>query len=302
MDIKTLPTAFPWYIKKSLQNRFRLNAKPYEWGLITPKNSLLPFEFYYPDSYTDSGGTVTLTSDPQEWLIFDINDNMVATLSAASIALIRKSTKENNQYFYFSSDALTVSGGGALSLSPGLYYSRIKLGPDPGTLYDYFYSEVFLVPECQFTTATAPDQIPFLRLEWYNDSDIRPIFYNDISAGLPRFRNVVYLDTFIHQSEPEIIQDGEKDGNDEVVPIFQKCLLRYSLTEYVPDFLKLAFVIMQMHDHVLLTTENANRSFEVSKIVSVNTSPDMGGAFSTVEILFEEIAAITKKGCADNMA
>lgn len=298
-----LPTAFPWYegtIKK--QNRFRFNVKSDDWaGLISPINSVLPFEFSYPYTFSDEFGTVLLDADINEWKIYDLNDHLVATLSAAAIAQINKAVRENKQYFYFAGGALTVSGGAALNLAKGFYYSRIKLVEHGGTaFFTYFYSEVFYVPDCLFSTTTAADQIPFLKLEWWNASDLRPIFYNDLISGVPKFRNVIYLDTFVHQSEPEIQEDGEKDGNDETIPTFQKCLLKYRITELVPDFLKLALVVMQMHDHVKLTTEYGLRSGEMHRLTT-NTTTEEGGAFSTVDIIFEEDVAMIKKACADNM-
>lgn len=297
-----LPTAFPWYegtIKK--QNRYRFNVKSDDWaGLISPKNSLLPFEFWEP--YIIDGGMVNLGADVHEWKIFDLNDNLVATLSAASIALIHYIIKENRQYFYFAGDALTVSGGAALNLSPGFYYSRVELVFSGGSSHlTYFYSEVFRVPDCIFSTTSTPDQIPFLKLEWWNNTDLRPIFYNDLVSGVPRFRNVIYLDTFVHQSEPEIQEDGEKDGNDVVIATFQKCLLKYRITELVPDYLKLALVVMSMHDHVKLTTEYGIRSGEM-QTVTTNSQTEEGGAFSTVDIIFEEDVAMIKKACGDNMS
>lgn len=286
-----LPTAFPWYNTTAKQNRFRPhNGTIKEWGLISPNNALLPFEY----AITIPVG-VTFGTTVSAWQIFDLNDQLVATIASGNFSKIHATTKDGRQYVYYGGDALT-----GLSLSTGHYYSKITLTDGLGN--DWFiYSEVFQVPECIFSTTTAAAQIPFLKLEWYNDSDLSPIFYNDIVGGIPRFRNVVYLDTFVHQSEPEIIADGEKDGYDETVETFQKCLLKYRITEIVPDFLKLAFVVMQMHDHVKLTTEYGLRSGEMHKLTTATTS-EQGGAFSTVDILFEEDVAMIKKACATNMA
>lgn len=286
-----LPTAFPWYDNVQKQNRFKLNVKSDDWaGLITPQNALLPFEYCF-----DPGGAVTI--DPvAEWKIYRLDDTLAHTIDAGSYSLLHMTTKEGRIYVYYGGEGLTETGP-ALNMPAGFYYSKIRYGVSDLILF----SEVFYVPECSFMTTSAADQIPFLKLEWYNNSDLRPIFYNDIVSGVPRFRNVVYLDTFVHQSEPEIIEDGEKDGNDETIATFIKCLLKYRITEFVPDYLKLALVVMQMHDVVKLTTPFGLRSGAMHK-VTTNSQTEQGGAFSNVDIVFEEDVAMIKKACADNMA
>jgi hypothetical protein len=213
-------------------------------------------------------------------------------MDAASLAKIRGAIKEGRSYVYYAGESLATSGG-ALSLAQGLYYSVITFADA-----SVWYSETFYVPGCSFVGTAAAD---FLKLEWYNDTDIRPIFYNDKDGGgIPYFRNVAYLDTFITQSEPEIIEDGEKDGNDEQVATFSKAVIRYRITELVPDYLKKALVLMQMHDHVFLTTRNGIRTGEIKKMETASAAEAFGG-LSTIDIIFEEEILI-KKGCGDNMS
>jgi hypothetical protein len=283
MIFNELPTAFPWYDKKEKQNRYRENAeKLTSWGLITPRDALLPFQFW-------RGTTSAVTG----WTIKNADtDSNAAVLDAASVAKIRGAVKEGRSYVYYAGEALSTSAG-ALSLSKGLYYSVLTFADA-----SVWYSETFYVPGCSFLTGTAAE---FLKLEWYNDTDIRPIFYNDKDGGgIPYFRNVAYLDTFITQSEPEIIEDGEKDGNDEQVPTFTKALIRYRITELVPDYLKKALVLMQMHDHVTLTTRKGTRSGELLRLETA-TAPEAFGGLSSIDIIFEEDLLI-KKGCGDNMS
>jgi hypothetical protein len=282
MIFNELPTAFPWYDKKEKQNRYRENAEKLDtWGLITPKNALLPFQFWR-----------STTSSVTGWTIKDaVTDANVASLDAASLGKIRGATKEGRSYVYYAGEALATSGG-ALALLKGLYYSVLTFADA-----SVWYSETFYVPGCSFLTGAAAD---FLKLEWYNDTDIRPIFYNDKDGGgIPYFRNVVYLDTFITQSEPEIIEDGEKDGNDEAVPTFTKAVIRYRITDLVPDYLKKALVLSQMHDHIFLTTRKAIRSGEVLRL-ETTSAPEAFGGLSSIDLLFEE-DLLTKKGCGDNM-
>jgi hypothetical protein len=283
--VKELPLAFPWYENNiNLQNRFRENAKNLTtYGLISPADALLPFEFYR------TGGSTVITS----WQIYTAAGALVITLNALNHAKIKNITLEGRTYFYYDGSALFNLPG---HFEPGEYYSRILFNDATE-----FFSEVFLVPSCSFLTTSQPEDVPFLRLEWYNESDIRPIFYNDYDTdGIPYFKNILFLDTFIHVSEPEIIEEGERDGNGDTVPTFVKGIRRYRLAEMVPDFLKVALVLMQMHDKISLTTPFGHRTGEILKMTT-NTQTEQGGAFSVVEIVFEEDLAMIKKGCADNM-
>jgi hypothetical protein len=177
----------------------------------------------------------------------------------------------------------------------GYYYSKITW-PDGGVKY----SEMFHVPEDGIFSINADNNIPFIKLEWWNEADIRPVFFNDKrSDGKPYFRNIAYLDTFITASEPEIIEDGNRDGNDELIATFQKALIKYRVTVMVPDFLKKAMAIMQLHDHVVITTKNGLRSGEITKL-AVTSALEASGALSVVDIIFQEIILL-KKGCGENM-
>lgn len=280
-----LPTAFPWYNIVEKQHRFRENVidKYQDYGLINPTDALLPFEFYS----LITGLTVT------QWRVYDLDGVQVEEIN--SLALVLNATRDGRQYFYYGGQQLTTIGG-PLNLPPGYYYSRIRLSNN-----DLYYSEVIHVPECGFSVNDVTT-MNFLRLEWYNDSDLRPIFYNDKDiVNVPKFRNAVYLDTFIHVSEPEIEEETIPDGNEEDVPVFQKALIRRRITELVPDFLRVALALLKMHDHVFLTTPRGIRTGELSK-VTASFATDFAGAFSTVEIVFEETLVMIKKGCADNMA
>lgn len=280
-----LATAFPWHDNILKQNRYRENVadKYQDWGQITPRDALNPFQFY------KTTGAATVTA----WTILDLNGSVLWTMAGGSLSLIRTTTKEGRLYFYYGGAALTTTTG-ALNMPAGVYYSKITLSDGK-----FFYSELFQVPACTFSIGDITG-MQFLKLEYYNDTDLRPIFYNDITGGLPYFRNIVYLDTFVHASEPEIEEDGIKDGADETVPTFQKALLRYRITELVPDYLKTALVIMQMHDHVILTTPQGLRTGEIEKLTT-ETAPEFNGAFGTVDILWEEALVMIKKGCGDNM-
>lgn len=279
-----LPTAFPWYEKIEQQYRYLEHTEiDCDYKLITPRNALLPFQFYKAPG-----------ANPTTWEIFEVNTNaLIVNLSI--IGKIRRATRGGKDYIYYDGSALVSLTNVPLVMPFGFYYSRLSF-PDGST----FFSEMFYIPEPAIAFNVGAISIPFLKLEWWNNSDIAPIFYNDLVSGKPYFRNVVYLDTFINSSEVEIIEDGEQDGNDELIPTSQKAIIRHRISDFMPDYLKKAVIISQIHDHILVTTKRNVRSGELEKIEVTATLED-DSVFSTVDILFQDTLAIVKRGCADNM-
>jgi hypothetical protein len=279
MLFSELPVGFPWYDRIEQQDRYNENVEPVcDYKLISPVNALLPFEFILPP------GTVM----PTIWEILRIDSNAVEVDISAQIGLIRSAERNGKTYFYYDGAALEM-----LLPAGGYFYSRLTFA---GGIKKF--SEMFYIPGIFFLIAD--NEISFLRIVWYNQTDLRPIFYNDLVGCLPFFKNVAYLDTFITASEPEIEVDGEKDGNDVLIPTFQKMIIPYRITVVVPDFLKRALMLMQMHDTVIITTKQGIRSGAVENI-TVTSALEANGGLSTVDIVFQEDLAIVKKGCGENM-
>jgi hypothetical protein len=277
-----LPIAFPWYDRIEKQNRFNENTESVcDYRLISPADALLPFEFA-KNTPTGVG--------PNAWEVFEANSQAQAANITANIPKIFFTTKEGREYFCYHGEALT-----SLALSPGYYYSRLAF-PD-GT---FSYSEMFFVPENFFYTFNEPTA-PFLKLTWYNNGDLRPIFYNNLDgSGVPKFKNFLYLDTFVHASEPEITQDGKRDGHDELIITFSKVVIPHRITVIVPDFLKKALFVMPLHSTIELRTKNAIREGALENI-KLTSALEANGALSVVDILFTSEIAIVSKGCPDNM-
>lgn len=285
-----LPIAFPWYPKIEQQNRYNENVEPVcDYKLVTPRDAMLPFQFVKPVA-----GIM-----PNLWEIFEINTNNQVANITTSVPFLNVRKIEGKEYFYYDGRTLKAAFGADLSLAPGYYYSRMAF-PNG----EMFFSEMFYVPAVDdgaFNIAD-DDNIPFIRLEWWNDGDLRPIFYRHIEPGQtkPVFRNVAYIDTFITASEPEITEDGTRDGEDELIPTFQKVVVPYRITIVVPDFFKKALMVMQIHDHMVLATKFGVRSGEIRKVV-ISSALEAAGGLSVVDILFQQDVATVKKGCADNM-
>jgi hypothetical protein len=276
-----LPVAFPWYDKLEKQNRYNEHTGTIcDYQLVTPADALLPFEFY-----KTPGGAL-----PTIWEVFEINSQNLVSDVSANIVLLFRVVREGREYICYHGEQLA-----GLAMPPGYYYSKMSF-PD-GSL---FYSEMFHVPESLFYIANDAN-IEFLKLSWYNNSDVRPIFYNNLNGqGIAKFKNVLYLDTFIHASEPEITEDGTRDGNDELIPTFQKVVIPYRITIAVPDFIKKSLAVMPLHNFIRVITKQGVRNGFLES-VKINTALEASGALSIVDILFYGDIAITKKGCTDNM-
>jgi hypothetical protein len=280
MIFNELPISFPWYDKIEQQNRYNENVEPVcDYKLISPRNSLLPFQFTLPAT----------GNAPTKWEVYDINSQALVANLTGQISALQIQQRRGKDYIYFEGQTLP-----SLDLPQGFYYSQMLF---PGNILKF--SEMFFVPADGFN-AEGDDPIDFMRIVWYNLSDLPPIFYNDLVSGVPRFKNIVYLDTFITASEPEITKEGVKDGTDEVVPTFQKMVIKYRITVVVPDFLKKALSLAQIHDYLYIETKRSVRSGQVLN-AEISSEPEANGGLSIVDIVFTEDVAIVKKGCADNM-
>lgn len=278
MDIlfNELPIIFPFYEKKEMQDKNNENVKTTCVNeLISPSNAVLPFQIRLP---------LEETQKPLKWEVFKDCGGISIDLSN-NLDKISGYSLENGFYIQYKGEALTAYGK-ELDLKTGNYYVKL-------TFEDFeYYSEVFNIPLNRFKVEE--ENIPYLKIEYSNTGDIDPIIYK---GG---FTNVVYLDTFIHKSEPEIQEDGERDGQDELTPTFQKLVIKYNFTVLVPNFLKIALVSLQMHDLIKITTPNNIRSGLISGC-NVSFIDEDNGALSTVDVKFTQYV-LTKNSCAENIS
>lgn len=223
-----------------------------------------------------------------EWKIFDEAGREAIDLSK-NIELIRRDDFLNGQYCSYNGEVLKVetysNPEAKLHLPVGKYYSYIKL--ERG---DKFYSEVFTVPGDWFYKG---EESNFMKIEFWNSCDIEPISYGD------GWRQETYIDSFIFTSEPEVEEDGARDGDDNLIPTFQKMVVKYRFSAAVPDFMKIALVSLQIHDNVRITTAGNIREGKVERISSSATTGE-SGAYSVVDIVLEQ-HILTKKACCSNM-
>lgn len=268
-----IPTAFPWYDNLQKQRRFTENAaNNCDYKLICPDNSLLPFQLLVPVGF----------DAPTKWEVLTMCGDLAIDISN-NISKLKARQTTAGIYVYYSGDALkfsTANGSVNLKMPEGMYYSKITF-PD-GTEY---FSEMF---------APTNDLSQFVKLEFWNGCDLQPIMYNGIG-----WKQLMYLDTFIHTGEPEIEEDGERDGEDTLIPTFQKLTIKYKFSALVPDFLKIAITSMQIHEEVYLTTGNGVRTGKIERMTTTATV-ESGGAYSTVDVSLEQLI-MSRDACCENM-
>lgn len=279
-------TPFPWYDKLEKQNRYKPNCDSVcDYKLITPKNALLPFMLMKPKT-----GNIT------SWQITNLGKGNTINLSG-NLTKIHKKAIEGMDYFYYNGSQLVMpnpAGGGnvTLNLEPGFYQSVITYAAGPGST-----SELLFVPENSFAVGAAND---FLKLQWYNTYDLRPFYYSEKTGAIPYFINTVYLDTFITTRDPEVSIDSKKDGDDESFPTFQKVTINHTIHAYVPDFLKLALVIMGIHDTISIETAGGIFKGDI-KNITTDITTDAPGCMSLVTLKFDQDLAVVNRSCADGM-
>lgn len=282
-----LPLPFPWYDKLEMQNRFRENCGANcDFRLITPRSNLLPFEFRRPQS----GALLS------KWTINFI-DGAIALDLTRNTSLINAKTLEGYDYFWYNGEAMSVElepgNIAGLNLPPGEYYSVIT------AVNETYYSEVFFVPDKTFSSVET-DNIPYLTLEWNNDTDVKPILYNTASGFKAAYKNVLYLDTIITGGEPVIVEETVEDGEGTQHPVFQKMTISYKIQVLAPDFIKLALAAIQLHKNVTVITPNGIRIGDASNF-AITSQPESDGCLSTIDITIQQDLAYINHECGANM-
>jgi len=261
MIYSELPLAFPWYDSLLKQNRFRkncLHAVPFK--LITPMDALLPFQFCNPN--TELKAVV-------EWKILNEDGLPVKDLHS-DIGKLNNKIIDGKQYTYYKGDQLN------LSLPCGYYYSKIRFQDSNS----YYYSELFFIGN--FLRDSNPD---LLRITYKHTCDIGPIKYTSLDTD---YQNVFFLDSFITHSEPAYLEEVEKDGFGNETVVFNKYQNRFETQAVVPDFLKTAVVVIQLHKSVSVVTNNGLNTIAINRLMVKAAIMELsGGCESSVDLTFE---------------
>ena len=268
-----MPTVLPFYENLRNQNRFRENVKKNcDFKLLSPSNALLPFVLKLPKGSPKPTSFKLISINEQE---IDLSNN-ISKLTGVDF--------DDFCYCFYNGQKLTFKFEEIeqdLNLS-GFYFVELIIG---GKKY---FSEVFFMIE-EIKKDYFSDK--FVKLSFSDEKDIDPIRYRN------GFVQEIYLDTFIHKSEPEILEETETDGNGNKIPTFQKLIISQKAEVFVPDYLKNALMTLPMHENIEVNEQN-KREGQIDR-VKITASADETGAFATVEIILET-DILTKTQCESN--
>lgn len=273
MIYRELPTAFVWYdnIQKQSVRQETLSYSCY-YGLIAPKNAILPFQFLKQSE-----------AKPVTWRAVSRCGGQEVDLST-NLSLVTAIQVSRGVYVTYKGEDLNfaLAGGSTapLNLAPGEWYCEMTFS-DGVTLY----SEIFKV---------VADVSKFVRLEFFDESDLDPIKYVDTN-----FKQVVYLDSIISNSETEVVEEGDEDENGKFTATYQRLTVNHRLEAYVPDFLKIALTSMQMHSNVTLMSPTQAREGVIDRVV-VSSVTDPNVQYNTVTMQLVE-NSLVKNSCGSTI-
>ena len=271
--IKELATVLPFYKDIRNQNRFKENVKkkcPFQ--LLSPKNAFLPFIIQIPKG----------SAKPTSFKLISLNGS--ETDLSNNIGILKAIDFEDFAYCYYKGETLVFKHETIeqeLNLKGSFY---IELNIDNV----FYFSEVFVMKE-EITNSEFSND--FIKIEFWDSKDIEPIRYRD------GFKQEIYLDTFIHTSEPEIEEETEPDGNNNLNPTFSTLVIKQKMEILVPDFLKIALMTLPMHEEIKVFDQN-KREGKIDR-TKVTPTTVANGAFATLEIVFET-DILTKTLCDEN--
>jgi hypothetical protein len=299
MIVTELPLPFQWYPHRLRQERFRENCIGLlPWELFVTQESMLPFQFQIPKGAGDpptieewnlynacedneipgvgileEGGDPILEEEGDE--VYSESDPDTPLISLASLDIDLIEIIDNGNFYNIIFKGQTLSA----PLPCGLYEASIKFSD--GSVW---WSEVFRV------IGRVNGKYPYLLLKWKHTCDLGGIIY---STG---YENKLFLDSFLAHTEPDLLEEVEKDGAGTEVVKFSKFTFKYRFSEIVPDYIKEALVAMTLHRIKTVTDRSGLISFQVSR-ARVNSSVEGGGCFSFVDILLEQDQVLIATSC-----
>lgn len=193
------------------KQQHRSRCQQYDTALYCPNDRFLPF--VVTRTATGQGLDCVLVNSAED-------DRLIASVGPEQIAVEVYTDGENDYYVYYGG---AVAG---LNLTCGRYYLNVK---------DQ-YSEVFTVE---------PNPERLLKIEWTHSSDIATLPY---SLG---FLQRLYLDAGLGAPDYQYTEKGEKDGNDELVPLSRSLEKNWQFDSgLVPEFLLDVLESLSLHDDV----------------------------------------------------
>lgn len=286
MIIKELPTPFPFYtdIRRKHANRENCHNGLID-ALLCPNDSVLPFQFR---TLATSAPTVTTFK-----LINSITG--AETNLSSDISKLSKVKRKGYYNIIYPGEPLSVT------IACGVYYVFIELSTG-----QQFFSEDLKV--VNYNTAS----MPYMRIDWNQNCSIDNLVYQvgttfaivdeagnpiidesgqvvvteDASTSNNIYTNRVWLDSYIANSNEDIVEEVEKDGIGNEILLSSKMVTQLKFSEVLPTFLKTAFSAAQLHRNILLVTAGEVLSLPVTRL-KINVSEEGSGCGWFVEFTFE---------------
>jgi hypothetical protein len=319
MIIKELKLPFAIYNRRERQHRFRRNSSgQVVSGLLTPSDSLLPFQFRVEgfstaptiaewklvkipclNTYDGSGDFAGLDFLSNEFLVSG------GFISGGSALVITKDIltdengdpmqDENLQPILTGEDSIT---GEEYNLSG--YLANILIQELNGA-HNILYSgrtfefemacgfyEMFIKlgngdsfwSEVFFVTGYQTHLMPYVQLSWGNQGNLSKTIYGN------EYENRLFLNTYIAHSEPIFTEEVTKDGIDTEVVVFAKITNRFIFSEIVPDYLKTALAAAPVCRKIYLSDPKAAIFMDVTRM-RTTSSAEGTGAESFIEVQLE---------------
>lgn len=269
MIFSEFPLSFPIYANQAYQNRFRKNCSGVPYKLISPSDALLPFQFCFAS---------TSLLQLSEWKIYNASGQLVKDL-IGSDSHLKFEIRNAKQYTFYNGTVLPGT-----PLQCGYYEMRMKFD---GSL-TYYYSEIF------YSAGVTKDQMSeFLKIFYRNECDIGPIQYSNTGITVDSseyiFQNEIYLDAFITHTDPLLEIESEKDGYNNELVTFSKFNNRLLTEVVVPDYLKSALLMLQLHKSIALIENQGRRNIAISRVqVKTSQLAETAECMSLVQLTFED--------------
>lgn len=256
-------SVLPFYTDRDEQD-FR---KSYSFGeiypLYSPKDRLLPFQILVPHGNLPFSVTqVRIFTPDGETAVAEISSNLLD----GGLTIMRYAASGYDIIYYPSMVPMGVE------LPVGQYYAMLVCNAGAWT----YYSEVFTV---------VSDLTPFLKIEWWSESDIVADGWRIAYTGLNlQFKNVLYLATELGKPDYEFEEDGEqRDGFFFPEKMLSEKTYKFIFlaSEYICDVMR--FIRMADYIHI---TDKYGREYKCDTFLMTPKWQPQGN-IASVEVEFQ---------------
>lgn len=296
--LSELKTPFRWYRNQLLTSWKNPECSKYRYKLITPKDRLLPFVFRFP--------TPSNPSLPDKLRIYVTDTGVLQETVADNFT-----HSYIDYYRYDDWDYLVWKGDRSLDLDlpSGFYYAEIEMldgtkywseefwvdcDSDGNTIEQADYSDDF---NDDFSNTFTQQGIlsslrKYTKLTWWHRCDIGNLLYQ---SG---YVNMLYVDADLIKGEPEILEEGEEDGEKNFIPSFVKLIENINYQDYLPEHVIHALNGVGIHEYIYATSKIEQHISRVRKF-QINYSYD-SLCHGKAEVKYQAETIMLRSQCCGN--